>query len=181
MKYIKKFESNEEFDNALANRLRYMNRYSATTDFWKFVDLVEWGKCTETYDVHEFYDIKNVMKRVAPHYNFEKFKQFQKEYQKLYHFISDKFYEVDLEVSDDGFTDLMSSVIGFGKKHFMKIIMDESFKKLKKMRHEYNYCENFGYVFHILYDIESDYEPSKIEAEKIRDKWNKIYTKNNPK
>ena len=178
---IKKFEN---FDDAFVKRLRVIKEYSATNNFWDFVGMVEWDLCKLYPNNKTKYDIENIMDKCAPHYSWKKFKQFKKEYDKLYIYLYHRYRDVwlgdpGIEISDDSYSDLISSVIGYGKKHFMEIIMDDTNKNITEQGNSYDFCENFGYVFHILYDEDSTHKSSKDRYLEIEDRWNKIYNSNN--
>ena len=171
MRYIKTFEN---FDDNLHKAIKSSLKYHASDEFWEFVERIDW----ENYDYNERprrYDAQWVIPRVAPIFSWEEFQGFETEYKRLESYVMMKFESVwlgdpGIEVSDDGWTDLVSSVIGYGKKWFLSIIMDDSGSKLRQQGNSDNYRENFSYIFHILkFD---DVDANRAE-------WNRIYNENN--
>lgn len=148
--------------------------------FWEFVDRSGWkeycsisfGKSISKED--RPYNIDNVLENIAPYFPFEELKGFRKMYDTLYKKLEEKLGEHSIDpgfgVSDDGYSDLLSSIIGLGKKFCGDILSsaDEvSFKKVQNMVNRENYSENFVYIF-----------SSKEDREGVLSEWDRIYKAN---
>lgn len=117
--------------------------------FWEFVDRVNF---TSNIYNEIFIDFDDIMLSMAKFYSIEDLKLFDYIYQTKYHESYNRFKKLwlsegePLGVSDDGYTDLISSVVGLGK-NFYYSITDEG---LINMANDNYYRENFGYLFHSL-------------------------------
>ena len=118
--------------------------------FWEFVDRVNWQSYIG-FNGRLNFD-KLFLENTAPFYSFDECISFKQIYESLY----DSFYlkfkstwlsdEYDFMPSDDGYTDLISSIVGKGKTFCDNITEDDFIK----MAQNHDYRENFGYIFHRL-------------------------------
>jgi hypothetical protein len=141
MKYIKLFE-NTGLD-IVSNK------------FWKMVDWVDWNSAiigygkSKTYhsDYQQWYE--QAQYRLFSKYSFDEIQEFKNEYTEIYYNLYDHFeYIMNIcQCSDDGFMDLISSIIGKGKECVKKCIKDPQL--VIKMSKEDDYMENFGYLFNV--------------------------------
>jgi hypothetical protein len=151
MKYIKLFES--DITDMVSD------------EFWTMVDIVDWGAVIKGYrkspTYHQDYVNWNdqAKGRLYVNYPYDKVKNFKHEYLKIYYELYDKFDGLDCGVSDDGYTDLISSVVGKGKEWVKKCI--ENPNLVENMGRQDKYMENFGYLFSV----------SKEDYWKILDKY----------
>ena len=153
---------------------------AASNEFWKMTTVVNWKKVIVDYckikDEKFFNNTKEnnekrnkvkelAKKRLVLNYEYSEMKKLHKEYQKIYNQLYNYFNDLDLDlgVSDDGYWDLLSSVIGSGKRFTKKCINDP--KVLVDMAKNYKYVENFEYVINM---DENDYNV-------IRDKYDPFY------
>lgn len=144
MRYIRTFESYEDddFDKSFTKALK---RGIPTEEFWNFVDLVKWKESSN-------YHTKYLLDNISHIYTWDDMMEFEKIYNNLYKFLDNKLREVwlgdpGINVSDDGYSDLLSSIIGYGEEFFKSIINDTTFNKVREMADDYDYRENFGYIF----------------------------------
>ena len=124
--------------------------------FWGVVDAINWQKL-----------IKGSWKNVAYHqdqyvekgkeilltFDVETVQYVEDKYNKLYDNLSKYFQSIWLSdsnregPSDDGYTDLMSSMVGFGKD-FVIAALNSPRSVFMDMATNDKYAENFGYIFH---------------------------------
>lgn len=143
-------------------------------EFWKMVDYVNWYDLIDfgRNDNHKEYIMKatdRLHKFIEKRIRYEKINKIENyiivnnyffdsdklidEYYRIYKILlrstfevfDDVFYSGELNVSDDGYWDLRSSIIGYGKKFLLKCINDKQLViNIGKNR---NFKENFGYIF----------------------------------
>ena len=116
--------------------------------FWDFVEYVDFKKNGDL-----LWDTEFLLDKVAPKYSYRDIIEFKSVYKGLYDILYDKFFDENLGVGDDGYWDLMSSVIGYGKDIFKKVFKGDIdfLKKMADHTSEYGYKENFSYMFnHII-------------------------------
>lgn len=113
---------------------------SVSKEFWKMTTVVNWKKVivdyknankfsnsnSETWQRHKM--IKEyALKRLCLKYEYNQIKNFQGEldfmYNKLYFYFKEIWLNNKLGVSDDGYWDLLTSVIGSGKKFTKECIL----------------------------------------------------------
>ena len=139
--------------------------------FWDMVKIVGWSKIprwTGRGDVHP----SDVAKKILiTNYPLVKIKEFEEEYRKLHKELQQYFWPLCkkgwLGVSDDGYDDLISSVIGAGKT-FTKACMTDD-KLLIEFYTDNKYKENFGYIFHMddYWKIVKEVDPIRLDSEKF--------------
>lgn len=164
----------EENLRSIEDREKFIIFINENDDFWKMVDYINWYNLTDfgRNDNHheymsntkiklkKFIEIKvrkqkiNKIKRCIQNnnLNFDKnelIKEYHSIYQVLlrstYDIFKDEFISGKLNVSDDGYWDLRSSLIGYGKDFLLKslgnkqMVIDISVNR--------NFRENFGYIF----------------------------------
>ncbi len=158
MKYLKTFE--RVGDYSILN--------GVSSEFWKMVRISKWNKgiIEVNKDVYDYNKILNRIRgNVYVKYEYHDILKFYNEYtklnDKLYTYF-DKFHnKYDYGVGDDGFGDLLSSVIGKGLTFTKNAIKNP--KLLSGMK----YMENFEYILHVnyseYYEIRKKYDPSAID------------------
>jgi len=140
MKYIKLFETVDITK-------------SVSDNFWKMVDIVDWSVVIEGYRKSPTYHVDYVnwyeqaQSRLYIEYSFQQVRNFNWEYDEIYYILYGRFDELDCNVSDDGYTDLISSVIGKGREWVKKCIKNP--KLVQEMGAADGYMENFGYLFSV--------------------------------
>ena len=133
---------------------------SVSPEFWKMVKIANWNVVMKGYknnpivrqDRLDFY--KKAQNRIYSKYTFKEIEKFNGEYHVIYTQVYDFFSNIWLDdkyasitVSDDGYSDLISSVVGKGKTWVDKSINNvENFVQMMKNR---DYVENFGYLFQV--------------------------------
>lgn len=117
-------------------------------EFWRFVDCINWQNYITNGERYHTEEV--ILKHVAPNFTWEEYSSFEKIYKDMYHELTDRFHDTWLSdnynfmPSDDGYTDLISSIIGKGYDFYSNIDVD----KFVKMAKDNDYLENFGYLFH---------------------------------
>lgn len=144
-------------------------------EFWKMVKIADWKSVIEGYKKHPIIDKKHkdfyrdAQKRIYTKYNFEQIQNFGDDchmiYQQLYEYfkpiwLSDTYNNV--MPSDDGYWDLLSSMVGLGKKFTQKCI-DNDYYFVKMAKDDF-YVENFSYLFNIN---EDEYDEIRAEADPL--------------
>ena len=170
MKYIRLFE---DFDTKFGEMLT--KGLPKTSDkFWEFVDKVKWS---ENGDYTAGY-IKNV---ASPYFSYSEFSEFSEIYDTLYVYLYEILKpkwlkdndEYITHMSDDSFTDFLSSVIGFGEDYYAEAATNYLDSKISEEVY-HNYKENFGYIFGIL-----NYGTSMFTISEYRESWEKNYNRYN--
>ena len=149
-----------------------------TPEFWKMVRTVKWNSIIKAHKEHSknywniintqknpkrFDAIKLGQKNLYFKYELQEILKFKDEYDKLYQRLYEYFWAVSdrCDVSDDGYTDLISSVIGKGKTWVQKCINDPEL--VVNMGENGDYLENFGYLFltaeEDYWNIKCKYDP----------------------
>lgn len=141
-------------------------------DFWKLVDFINWRALTikgrDDYSeymekakqkLRDFIKIKirkDKLKKINnPGYSAINIHEYDIFYFKLLTISNKFFYDCFLDknkiisISDDGYWDLRSSVIGYGKDFLIKCINDKQI--FIDLANQHDYYENFGYIFDIKY------------------------------
>jgi len=127
---------------------------SLSPEFWQMVRIANWksvfkGRYRNNTDFYE-----KIQKRVYLKYDFDEIIKFKKEYQIFYDqlhkyfrstWLNKKYREV--MPSDDGYSDLLSSIIGRGKIFTKKCINDKDV--MIEMSRNNEYAENFGYILQV--------------------------------
>ena len=162
-KYIKTFESHEDdsFDKLFNKSLM---SGIPTKEFWDFVDRVKWSETPTkvlksnigypSYNYTKHHEEKYLLNNISHTYTWDDMMEFEKIYNNLYKLLDKTLRDAWLSdpyisVSDDSYTDLLSSIIGYGEEFFKSILDDKTFKKVRKMANDIDYKENFGYIFTI--------------------------------
>lgn len=141
-------------------------------EFWKFVECINWQQYitdNKRYNTEEI-----ILTKVAPNFTWEEFASFELIYKELYHELTDRFHDIwlsdeyDFMPSDDGYTDLISSIIGKGWDFYSNV----NEKDFIKMANNRDYLENFGYLFHpvsaTLFSANTDPVPLRKRYELAR-------------
>jgi len=147
MKHLKKFE-----------QLNITT--SVSPNFWEMVEIADWKSVIEGYrdnptinDTHrDFY--KKAQERVYLRYDYPQIKKFETECRLLYNLLQEYFKPVWLDEannavmpSDDGYWDLVCSVIGLGEK-FVESCINNTDLFVDMAKNDY-YAENFYYLLQI--------------------------------
>jgi len=139
------------------------NVNSVSPEFWEMIEYADWNSFIKIYnDENRTKMYKDILDeeryKLYIKYSFDEIKNFYKEYVRLYHQFWIYFKSLWIEkqlMSEDSYSDLISSIIGRGKIFAKNIILNtEVF--LQMARNE-DYAENFGYLFTV----------SKSEYDKI--------------
>jgi len=148
---------------------------SVSPEFWKMIEIADWKSVIEGYRKHPTIDnthkdfFNDAQKRIIVKYEFSEIKQFEKECHKIYIQLYRYFESTWLDdkygkymPSDDGYGDMLSSVIGLGKKFVINCINDVNL--FINMAKDDYYAENFTYLFFI---DEEDYVEIRSEADPL--------------
>ena len=152
---------------------KFPNVKDCSPEFWKMTRVANWKKVIDSSKkTQNGYKDKNeydeVDKRLYTNYEYDQIKKFNSEYTYLYSDLYEWFEVVWLDKkynkfmpSDDGYSDLISSVIGMGKK-FTKDCIENPSVFIDMAKND-NYFENFGYLLQIskseYIEIRSKYDP----------------------
>lgn len=146
MKYLKTFEQQTPKPNL----------DSASPEFWEMVEIADWKQVIDNQKLHpkidtEYRNFTNDAKlRIYSKYSYNKIKNFHNECTHIYHQLYDYFQstwlddQYDFMPSDDGYWDLVTSIIGLGKEFAQKCIDDKD--NFVKLAEEDYYAENFSYI-----------------------------------
>ena len=146
---------------------------SVSTEFWKMVQIANWKSMIRTYqkglsNIPYMLLLEQPKKRLYLRYDFNEIVRFLPQYDTIYfqlydyfeNILNDKKYE-DFRPGDDGYTDLISSVVGKGKT-FVKKCIDNP-ELFIDMARDDDYVENFRYLLQIdekeYGEIKSKYDP----------------------
>lgn len=161
-KYIKYLENKSTYDV-----IEYISN-----DFWKMTEIANWQDfITEMKNPDTIYseELEKVQGRVFKELEYSEIKIFQKEYEILYDYLFTIFYQTHpldengkkIYIGDDAYTDLISSIIAFGKDFIKKAIKNKNI--IKDMILKENYYENFIYILRInkekYHNIRCKYDP----------------------
>lgn len=145
----------------------------ASQEFWKMVTLVNWkdvinsSKKTKTgYKSEEAFN--NAEKRLVTNYEYTQIEKFEHDYRLIFNSLADYFEDIWLDdkyrtfmPSDDGYSDVISSIVGKGKWFTKKCI--ENTEEFIDMIKNDDYVENFGYLFQMnesqYIETRSKYDP----------------------
>jgi hypothetical protein len=169
MKYLRKFEKYENKPDV----------NSVSSEFWKMVRIANWNKViigfndnSISYEERRLF-YKQCQGRIYSKYSYDEVINFRKDYdiiyKQLYKYFEDLWLRKDpnfkngLPVSDDGYTDLISSIIGKGKLFVKNAIRNK--KLVIDMANNDDYAENFGYQLNI----------DKDEYVEIREEFDPLY------
>lgn len=150
-------------------------------DFWKMIRVVDWKSIISSYKRNNEIIIKGgkgvdymllleeAKKRLYLKYEYNEVVKFKDDYDKiffqLYDFFNiwkDKKYR-DESPGDDGYSDILSSIIGRGKTFIKKCINDVEI--VYNMSKNTDYMENFRYIL----------SANKREYDEIRSKYDPFY------
>jgi hypothetical protein len=168
MKHLKTYEKLSQ------HRSKIPNLDIVDPEFWKMVKIVDWKSVIEGYEKNiphnekrDFY--KDAQKRLCSNYEFEQIKKLEIECHKIYTQVYNYFESIWLDdkyskimPSDDGYTDLISSMVGLGKKFIQKCI-DNDYYFIKMAKDDF-YVENFTYLFYVDY---KEYSEIRAEADPL--------------
>lgn len=149
-KYLKNFKQITEAE-IYKNRTK-PNIDQVSNDFWEMVTKLNWMGTNKTVDDYRL--------KLFTTYSKEEIIKFSKIYDNLYNQFYNYFEPVWLDEkydrympSDDGYTDLISSIVGSGKSFVKSCVnSDEPFIKMAKTD---KFKENFGYIFQ---GVEDEYD-----------------------
>lgn len=145
-------------------------------EFWKMVRIANWNAVIKGYAENPIVDnthhdfFKKAQNRIYSKYSYLEIKKFNEEFKYIYNELHDYFEDIwlsdkygDIMPSDDGYDDLMSSIVGKGKSFVKKCL--ENAKIVLQMAKDSNYVESFSYLFNINED----------EYHKIREEFDPLY------
>jgi hypothetical protein len=146
---------------------------SLSPEFWKMVRLVNWKGAIKLYKTIGDQKLRDdyweqMQKKLYTTYEYDEIKEFENEYHTFYIQLYDYFKPIwhdkkynYIIPSDDGYSDLLSSVIGKGKT-FTKACID-NIDIFIKMTEDDDYMENFVYLLQIDFNeyanIRSKFDP----------------------
>lgn len=169
----------KKYKKYLENKSTYDVVEHISNNFWKMTEVADWQdfiiqmKKPETIFSEE---LEKVQGRIFKNFDHSEIKIFQKEYDILYNYLFTIFYQthpVDengkkIYIGDDSYTDLISSIIAFGKDFIEKAIKNKNI--IKDMILKENYYENFLYILRVgkekYHTIRCKYDPIYCDASK---------------
>jgi hypothetical protein len=143
-------------------------------EFWKMVRIANWNAVIKGYKNNPIINkahrdfFKQAQNRIYSKYSYNDIRKFGKECHhmeaKLHEYFEDIWLDEkygDIMPSDDGYDDLISSVVGKGKNFVKKIL--ETPKIFLQMAKDDDYVESFHYLFIIdeeeYHEIKSEFDP----------------------
>jgi len=137
---------------------------SLSKEFWKMVRLANWAEVVKVYKENNYSENRKVDDaweeakiRIYLKYEYEEVWKFDIEYHTFYMKLYDYFQPIWLDKKykkimpgDDGFSDLLSTIIGMGKT-FTKMCIEDPDKFIEVAKKD-NYIENFGYLLQVNED-----------------------------
>lgn len=152
------------------------NLNSVSPEFWEMVKFANWQqyisvKNCRDYDHTEAKIINDkIKKKLYTKYEYSEIENFSEEYEKLYNYLYLHFKDTWLNPkysrympSDDGYSDLLSSIIGKGRAFVNKCLNDKDI--FVKMAKDDDFAENFGYLLNVEFE----------EYDQIRSKYDDFY------
>jgi len=188
-KIFENIEYNEHYDkngnlititsNGDIIRINKPNVNNYSDDFWNFIRVVDWNKIIKTKDEFENKDKEEELKlkiRVFKNFEYNTLMNFKNEYDKLIEELYLYFKPTWLDnkysafmPSDDGYLDLISSIIGKGEFFINRCI--NYHKLFIDMAKNNKYVENFGYIFQTSWkeydEINTKYYPLYRDSKKF--------------
>jgi len=155
------------FEKFEKNTKPNLNNYNE--DLWRLIKIANWQKVINKKSDKNLKDVEveKMKGRIFKNFEYDDFLSLSDEYIKLENDLKKYFKTLwlsqdnTLNVSDDEYWDLISSVIGKGKKFIIDCINDKT--NLIDMVKKENYAENFSYIWqtsHKKYvEIRSKYDP----------------------
>ena len=114
--------------------------------FWNLVEFVNWSEFINNKDKIDFDDLREKVET-----EFGDINEYHRVYELLKRNLTEYFEpvvlndETESQTGDDGYIDLISSIIGKGKDFIGEILKDDDI--LINMVKNKGYRENFGYIF----------------------------------
>lgn len=138
-----------------------MSYQSEFIKFWEFVKIINWDQMIKS---KQRYNVNDTIMKAAPYFTWEEYLSFYKIYRCYYNVLDSKFKDtvLNLSISDDGYCDLISSIIGKGYEVYSKIDEEEFIR----MGREHDYKENFGYL--LMQEQRMYIDEIKMRYESIR-------------
>jgi hypothetical protein len=155
------------FENFEKTTKPNLNNYSE--DLFRLIQIADWQQVINKNNNRELkeIEIEKMKGRIFKKFEYEDFINLSTEYLKLEKELKKYFTSLwlsqdnPLNVSDDGYWDLISSIIGKGKIFINDCINDKNI--LIDMAKKENYSENFSYIWQTTYkeyvNIRSKYDP----------------------
>jgi len=149
----------------------YRNRPNIDSDsnFWEMIDFVNWNQLIKMHNLYPISDehsdyFQKLQYKLYKKYDYAKIQKFCTIYNDIYYELYDYFEPImnKLNVSDDDYTDIISSIIGKGKIFTDRCISDDSV--IINMVKNDDYVGNFGYLLQIDYN---EYKDVLIEYPKF--------------
>jgi len=118
-------------------------------EFWALVQKMDWKN--RSYEVigELLVDGKSICDINTAKLLLEKYKEKYSELERKAFNMSEEDYYEYINLGDDGLSDLLSNIVGLGKKAFESIKEPQDFA-------DYEARESFAYSFHPLYDLLDD-------------------------
>lgn len=152
---------------------------SISEKFWKMTEIVDWQNFINIMKINGSkysIEIEKVKGRVYKNFEFDEIEIFKKEYDILYDYLYTVFFQTHatdknhkkIYISDDSYSDMISSVIAFGKDFIKKAIKNKDL--IKDIILKENYYENFIYILLITkekyHNIRCKYDPIYCDVSK---------------
>lgn len=153
---------------------------SVSNDFWKMVTVTNWKSVIK---IKKNYLLPNVERnlvmrkskyRVYSKYSFEEVNKFYDVYYVIYDQLYDWFKpivqndNIKFPISDDSYSDLLSSIIGKGKKFVKECVLDTNL--FVEMARKRDYVENFVYILQVneneYNEIKEEFDPMLRDMKK---------------
>jgi hypothetical protein len=149
-----------------------------SNEFWKMVRTANWSAVIKGYKDNPIIDkthrdfLEQAKARIYLKYSYDEIIKFSLEYNKiyssLYEWFEDEWMDGVFNVHDDGYGDLISSVIGKGKTFAKKCIKNSNL--VIDLSEDDNYAENFSYLLmngeNHYNEIKAKYDPLFRAAKK---------------
>ena len=127
------------------------------SDFWDMVEFINWDELIKYYNKYPITDehadfFKKLQYKLYSKYKYKDIQNFFNTYNDIYYELYDYFLPIinKLNISNDDYTDVISSIIGKGKKFTQHCISDDNI--VFDMVKTNDYVDNFSYLLQIDYD-----------------------------
>lgn len=144
---------------------------SVSNEFWKMVRIANWNTVIKGYKENPIIDqthkdfLQLARFRIYSKFSLNEIRKFREEYDVIYFQLYDWFFstfsEGNFNLSDDGYTDFISSIIGKGKTFIKKCIKNNNL--VLEMAKSEDYAESFLYLLvcneRLYDDIKAKYDP----------------------
>ena len=114
-------------------------------EYWQQIEKLEWAKDANYNRIEKYLKDSFTVSECIQLNDFVE----NKTNQLRIRFHDDWLGDPGIDVSDDGWSDLVNEVVGRGKEFYETITVE----KLQEMANVMDYHESFSYCFHFTYDI----------------------------